>query len=84
MIGTALTAIIGIVAKGKAAKAIAGGAATTLVTVGGPVVELLQKGFVDGIAPSIEQIGVTLGQALGAFLVGYAVTWFAPANKAAK
>lgn len=79
-----LTTIIGTVARGKAAKAIAGGTATTLVTIGGPVVEMLQKGFIEGVGPSIEQIGVIAGQGLGAFLVGYAMTWLAPKNAVVK
>lgn len=78
-----LTSIIGVIAKGKAAKAIAGGAGGVILSAGGPVLEMLQAGFVQGIGPSIEQIGVAVGQAVGGFLVGYVVTWLAPANKPA-
>jgi hypothetical protein len=83
MIGALLTTAIGLVAKGVAAKARAGGVATAVVAVGGPVVDMLHKGFVEGIAPSIEQVGLLAGQAVGAFIIGYAVTWFAPKNKEA-
>lgn len=78
-----LTSIIGVIAKGKAAKAIAGGAGGVIVAAGGPVLDMLQAGFVQGLGPSVEQLGVALGQAVGGFIVGYIVTWLAPANKTA-
>lgn len=78
-----LSSVIGVVAKGKAAKAIAGGAGGVILTAGGPVLEMLQNGFVQGLGPSVEQLGVAVGQAVGGFVVGYLITWIAPANKEA-
>lgn len=75
-----LTSIIGIVAKGRAAKAIAGGVGGVILTAAGPAFDMLQKGFVDGLAPSFEQLGSTLGMAVGGFIVSYAITWLAPKN----
>lgn len=84
MLGTALTAIIGVVAKGKAAKAIAAGVGGLALTAGQPIVDTLVSGFSAGVMPSIEQLGLVLGQAVGGFIVGYAITWFAPKNAPAK
>lgn len=76
MLVRALTAIIGVVARGPAAKAIAGGLGTALLPIGNTLVE----GFSAGLMPSFEQIGLTIGQAAGAFVVGYVVTWLSPKN----
>ena len=83
MIGTALTTVIGLVAKGKAAKAMAGGAAGAILTAGQPFVDTFVAGFQAGALPEVKHLGVILGQAIAGYVVGYAVTWFAPANKPA-
>lgn len=75
-----LTSVIGLIAKGKAAKAIASGAGGVILTAGGPVLDMLQAGFVKGIGPSVEELGVAVGQAVGGFVVGYIITWLAPKN----
>lgn len=78
-----LTTIIGVVAKGKAAKAIAGGLSGAVLTAGGPIVDAFATGFSTGALPKIEEVGVMVGQLVGGWIVGYAVTWLAPANKPA-
>jgi hypothetical protein len=83
-IGTIITSVIGIVAKGKAAKAMAGGAAGLILTAGEPIVDAIGKGFATGAIPQFEQLGVILGQAIAGYLVGFVITWFAPANAPAK
>jgi len=83
MLGTALTTLIGVVAKGKAAKAFAGGAAGLILTAGEPIIDAIGKGFVTGAAPQFEQLGVVLGQAIAGYLVGWVLVYFAPANKPA-
>lgn len=85
MIGTALTAIIGLVAKGKAAKAIASGA-SAVVTI--PIIEPLMNEFMDGIlagaGPEAKRLGTLIGATVVAGIFQYATTWFAPANAPAK
>lgn len=78
-----LTAIIGVVAKGKAAKALAGGAAGVVLTAGEPLINALSGGFVEGGLPAVHDLGVVLGQAVIGGLVGYLTVWLAPANKQA-
>jgi hypothetical protein len=84
MIGPILTAVIGVIAKGRAAKAMASGAAGLILTAGEPIVDAIGKGFATGAIPQFEQLGVILGQAIAGYLVGFAITWFAPANAPAK
>ena len=71
---TLLTSVIGLLAKGKAAKAIAGG-------IGAAILPGLSAGFNQGVGSSFEELGLALGQMVGAFVVGYLVTWIAPKNK---
>lgn len=75
-----LTSLIGLVARGPAAKGIAGGIGGILVTALDPAVQSFQKGFADGIGASTQELGLVLGQTIGAFLIGYVITWLAPAN----
>jgi hypothetical protein len=85
MIGTALTAIIGLVAKGKAAKAIAAGASGIVtIPVVAPLVHEFMEGVLAGAGPELRQAGALVGAALASAAVNYAVTWFAPANTPAK
>ena len=76
-----LTAIIGTIAKGKAAKAIAGGAAGVVLTAGEPLVNAFTTGFAEGGLPAAHDLGLVLGQAIIGGIVGYATVWLAPANK---
>jgi hypothetical protein len=81
MIGTALTAIIGLVAKGKAAKAIASGVGGIVtIPVVAPLVHEFLEGVLAGAGPELRQAGALVGAALASAAVNYAVTWFAPAN----
>ncbi len=75
-----LTAIIGIVAKGAAAKAIAGGLGGAIVAGSGPLIGMFSQGFVQGFGPALTQLGLALGQTLAGFLVGYVITWLSPKN----
>ena len=70
---TFLTSVLGLFAKGKAAKAIAGG-------LGAAILPGLSAGFNEGIGSSFEELGLALGQMVGAFVVGYVITWMAPKN----
>lgn len=82
----ALTAIIGLVAKGKAAKAIAGsvaGAVVTQITADNTLVNAFWEGVTTGALPSVSQFGVMVGQVVIGGAIGYATTWLAPANKKA-
>ena len=83
MIGTALTAVIGLVAKGTAAKAIGGSLAGVILMAGEPMVKAIGEGFADGALPHLSTLGIVLGNAVVGGVVGYIVTWFAPANKPA-
>jgi len=78
---TLLTSIIGIVAKGRAAKAIAGGVGTLAITALEPAIKSFQQGFGSGIGSSVEEVGLVVGQLVGGFAVGYILTWLAPSNK---
>lgn len=82
MIGSILTGIIGKVAKGKAAKAIAAGAGGAILTAGEPIADAFVTGFTTGALPQIEQLGSILGSAVAGYVVGYVITWFAPKNEA--
>lgn len=79
MIGI-LTSIIGLAAKGQAAKAIAGGISGTLLMAAEPAVKSFQEGFAVGIGNSIEELGVVAGQLIAGFIVGYVITWLSPKN----
>ena len=94
MLGNALTRVIGAVAraKGPNSKARAGGAAGAILTAGEPAINIawqaveavfsaLTTGLGAGLLPSIEQVGLVAGQALGGWIVGYAITWFAAKNE---
>lgn len=77
-----LTGIIGLIAKGKAAKAIAGGAsAIVTIPVVAPLAHEFFSGLREGAGPELRQAGALIGATLAAGLVQYAVTWIAPANK---
>lgn len=87
MIGI-LTTIIGVVAKGKAAKAIAGGIAGAIATQAGPLIDVFGGGVVQGATPAVGDIGQIVGTILGTGLemavggaVGYFLPWAAPKNK---
>jgi len=84
MIGAILTAVIGTIAKGKAAKAIAGGLGGVILMAGEPMVNAIADGFADGALPHLTTLGVVLGNALVGGLVGYVTVWFAPANAPVK
>ena len=77
---TILTGIIGLVAKGSAAKAIAGGISGMLLMAAEPAVKSFQGGFATGLGTSFEELGLVLGQLVGGFVVGYAVTYLSPTN----
>lgn len=77
-----LSAVVGVVARGKSAKAI--GSAIPGVVVGalaGPeMLDAFGTGFAEGAAPAAHMAG----QALGALVLGvanYAFAWLAPKNK---
>lgn len=80
---TALTAVIGTVAKGKAAKAMAGGAAGVVLTAGQPIVDAFLQGVSTGALPKITELGTIIGATLAGYAVGFVVTYLAPANKPA-
>ena len=81
MIGAILTGIIGKVAKGAAAKAIAGGVSGAVLTSAEPVFNAFSKGLATGALPRVEELGVAVGSMVAGYVVGYIVTWYAPANK---
>ena len=76
-----ITTILGVVAKGKAAKAIAGGLAGAVLTAGQPLVDTFANGFVSGGLPAVGELGTLLGQLVIGGAVGYLTVWLAPANK---
>jgi hypothetical protein len=78
---TLLTSVIGIFAKGRAAKAIAGGLGGLIITAIGPATKSFQSGFGQGIGTSVEELGLVAGQIVGGFIVGYVITWLAPKNE---
>lgn len=78
---TILSSIIGIVARGSASKAIAGSLSGAILTGSGPLLDVFSKGLVAGAGPQIEALGFALGQAVIGGLVGYVISWLAPANK---
>lgn len=77
---TLLTTIIGIVAKGKAAKAIAGGISGTIIMAAEPALKSFQGGFAQGIGSSVEEVGLVVGQLVAGFLTGYIITYLSPPN----
>lgn len=80
MLGTILTSVIGMVAKGTAAKARAGGVAGAVLMGFDPVIQAFEKGFATGALPQVEELGLIIGQALVGWLLGYVTVWFAPKN----
>lgn len=76
-----LTAIIGVVAKGKASKAIAGAIlpAVAGAFVGPEVLGSFQSGVGEGLTPAAYSLGVALGGVVAGG-INYAVTWLAPKN----
>mgnify|MGYP000582533516 CR=1 FL=1 len=85
MLGTILTAAIGLVAKGKASKAIASGAsAVVTIPIVAPLAHEFFSGLLDGAGPELRQAGALFGAAVATAAVNYIVTWFAPANATAK
>lgn len=85
MLGTALTAIIGTIAKGKASKAIAatvGGALS--IPVVQPLADALFDGLLSGAVPEVKKAGTVIGATLAIMATNWILTWFAPANKPAK
>ena len=78
---TILTGLVGLVAKGRAAKAIAGGLGTLGMAAFEPAIKSFNEGLGAGLGTSTEQLGLTIGQLIGGFIVGYVITWLAPANK---
>lgn len=78
-----LTTIIGIAAKGKAAKAIAGGMAGIVLSAGAPFLDAFTKGFAAGGVPAVHDLGALAGQIIVGGLVGYLTVWLAPPNKPA-
>lgn len=79
-----LTSILGVVAKGKAAKAIAGGVGGIILMAGEPMVTAIGEGFATGALPHLTTLGTLLGNAVVGGLVGYATVWLAPKNAEAK
>jgi hypothetical protein len=75
-----LTTVIGLIAKGPAAKARAAGAAGAVVLAAQPVVDAFVKGFQTGALPQVEQLGVIVGSAAVGWIIPYAVTWLSPKN----
>lgn len=76
-----LTSIIGLVAKGQSAKAIAGGVVPAVLFGVGPLIESFQSGLMSGAGNSFEQLGIAVGQTLAGFITGYIITWLSPKNK---
>jgi len=79
---TLLTAAIGIVAKGRAAKAIAGAILPTIAgAIAGPeMLSQFQSGFGEAMGPTAYAFGMAIGGLVSGGL-NYAITWLAPANK---
>lgn len=87
MLGTALTAIIGVVAKGKAAKAIAGtlsGAIATQLANDNSLVSAFVNGVTTGALPKVSELGVMVGEVVIGGVIGWVLTYFAPKNAPAK
>lgn len=81
MIGI-LTAVLGTVAKGAAAKAIGGALGGALATQLGPLADVFAGGVVTGATPAVGSLGALAGELIIGGTVGYLVTWLSPANKA--
>lgn len=78
---TILTSILGLVAKGKVAKAIGGGISGTVLMAVEPALKSFQGGFAQGVGSSVEELGLVAGQLVAGFVTGYVITWLSPANK---
>lgn len=75
-----LTTVIGIVARGPNAKGIAGGTAGAILMLIEPALRAFQVGFAEGVGTSFQDLGLVVGQVVGGYVVGYAITWLSPAN----
>jgi hypothetical protein len=87
MIGTALTAVIGLVAKGSAAKARAGalaGAIVSQISSDNPLVVAFWKGVTTGALPKVTELGIMVGQVVIGGLIGRVMVYWSPANAPAK
>ena len=83
MIGL-LTGIIGKVAKGAAAKAIASQYSGALTTGTTAAIAVFGDGLAAGALPQIKQIGVVVGAAVAGGVLNRVTTWIAPANDASE
>lgn len=81
MIGMVLTSIIGVVARGTVAKAIAGAMGGALASQLGPITNVFAGGVVMGATPAVGSLGRLVGEVVIGGAIGYFVTYFAPANK---
>ena len=84
-----LTKVIGLVARGKAAKAIAGGGAGAIISalttndVIGKVWSAFAGGATEAIVPQAHDLGFQVATVVVGYIVGHVITWLSPANKPA-
>ena len=89
LLSVILTPAIGLIARGKSAKAIAGGAAGAITSVlvsndiVGQVINAFTGGVGEALVPQAHDLGFAVAQAIAGYIVGHVITWFAPANKPA-
>ena len=81
MIGTLLTTAIGVIAKGRAAKAIAASVGGLVVgSLGGPeIVDAFQQGVGSQLVEPAGAAGRLIGAIIGGG-INYALAYFAPKN----
>ena len=79
MFGALLTGIIGTVARGAAAKAIASGVGGAIIGTGLPNVFL--ENVLTGLTPQVAQAGTLVGSVIIGGALNSFLTYWAPKNK---
>ena len=78
MLGAILTGIIGTVARGAAAKAIASGVGGALV--GSQLPTVFIDGLLSGLTPEVRNAGVVIGGTIIGGAINAFLTYWAPKN----
>lgn len=67
--------------KQRASKGIAGGVAGAGLNAGDTLMTIFTDSVLQGIAPSVEQLGLAVGQLVAGYLIGFIVVWISKANQ---
>jgi hypothetical protein len=69
--------------KQRASKAIAGGVVGAGMNASDTLASIFTDAVLQGVAPSVEQLGQAVGQLVAGYLIGFILVWISKANQAA-